>query len=284
MAETHAPYPFKRITVRSRTAGGGTAVTWTFDPIFQDELPYTFTLQGARAAVGDSVGWADIGAGVVNAATLTDPIDRHLGDEQDYHYRIKLVNASGTYYSPNVAARNILEHRDWRFARDIIRKERLRHRYVGQRGWLLSRRREGTRCPLCLDTVGMSDDARCPRCFGTTYDGGYYAPQFAFFLLEPSKSKITTDQVEGTVQAEPQKGNCRMICDPMPASRDIFVDGLTDQRYWLEIVGQPAMVRAFPVVVTVDARPIGLNDIAYDIQVPDTLPDLDRDLLSPVVP
>lgn len=281
MDPQHAPYPFDRVTVRSRISGGGTRISWTFDEMFQDPLPHTFTLQGSRSSVSTAT-WTNIGSAATNTDHLVDGEDRLFADEQDYQYRVKLVTTKGTYYSPGVGADNRLDFRDWRIARDVIRKETLRHdRYTSLPGWLLKRRKEGPKCPLCLDPVGNPDDSRCPRCFGTRYDGGYFAGEFTYLQLEVNADNIDTDPQLGTIQNSNTIENCRMLGDPTPQTRDVFVDGKTDRRYMIETIVSSAVIRSYPVVTTIILRPVGLGDIIYDFETPDDLPESDRDLLTP---
>lgn len=283
MSTERRTFPFYRVKVRSRTSGGGTSVTWEFDPLFQDPLPHVFTLQGARTDA-DAGDYENIGLSVTNTYYLVDPEDRHLGDEQDFHYRVKLVTPNGTYYSAPVDADHRLSFRDWRIARDIIRKEVLRHDlFVSLKGWLLKRRIDGPKCNVCLNSVGACDDSRCPTCYGTRFQGGYFAPDVAFLQLEVANSKIATDLDLATVQESPTIERCRMLGDPEPKSKDVFVDGETDRRYLIDTIQTAAMIRSFPAVTTVLIKPIGLNDIVYDFPVPDVLPETTRDTLTPDV-
>jgi hypothetical protein len=284
MPETHAPYPFKRITARSRISGGGTRISWTMDEYFQDALPHTFTLQVSRSTVSTAT-WENVGLSAVNTDFLIDSEDRYLGMEADYQYRVKVVTPIETYYSPGIRMDHRLEFRDWRHARDMFRKELLRHdKYVSLPGWLLKRRKDGTACPLCLDPAGNPDDSRCPRCFGTRFDGGYFAPERAYLQLEVNARTVDTDDKLATVQETPQIQNCRMLSEPSPQSRDIFVDGVTDRRYHIDTIVSAAMIRSYTIVNIVHVRPMAMGDIVYDYEISDEVIAGDRDTLTPVFP
>lgn len=264
-------------------AGGSVETLWRLDPLFVDPYPHTFTLEGQIAGVASGTDFTAIGSPAENVDRLSESVDRHLGMYQDFAYRVKLVTSVGTYYSRVVHRPDPLSFRDWRIARDIVRKEKLRHQlYTSLRGFLLRRRRGGYRCPRCTEEVdtGPTDD-RCLRCYGTGYDTGYFPPMPADMQLEVHGviGQVDPSKERGAVEDRNIPG-ARMLGDPYPYAQDIFVDGRTNLRYVIERVQESAIVRDYPLITVVVAKVANQGDIVYDIAIP-AMTSIDRDELNP---
>jgi hypothetical protein len=131
---------------------GGTRVMWTLHETFNDPPPWVFQLQVGSTGNQNADDWTDVGLPMENACYAIDPNQRTYGKgDQDTHYRVKLTTSRDIYFSDPEAKSGILQPRDWRLAKEIIRKEKLRHRYANQDGFLLKRRNLGIDCPVCLD-------------------------------------------------------------------------------------------------------------------------------------
>lgn len=72
---------------------------------------------------------------------------------------------------------------------------------------ILKRRRWGTRCTVCFDKkTGRSLRADCDKCYGTTYEGGYWTPFYTRAIRSPGNNSTAltsagkTDLSDGTVK------------------------------------------------------------------------------------
>jgi hypothetical protein len=158
---------FDQVLVRYAVEGG-TRVSWRINRLFADPLPHTFTLEGAYGST-PTADFEPIGLPAHNTYYLLDEDKRVHAMRQDFHYRVRLETSRGEYVSPVTSATSDISFRDWRLARDMIRKERLRHeKYTSIDGYLLKRRRYGTRCTVCTDPYTEEvTDSQCNICRGT---------------------------------------------------------------------------------------------------------------------
>lgn len=271
--------PFLRVFIRYSLSNGGSGTTlvWTFTDDFDDPLPHTFQLQGAAGDPVATSPFSNIGLPVTNTYMLTDPgadERRSLGGDLDFCYRVKMTTPKGTYYSGVVGYTNTLDFRNWRIARDIVRKERLRFdRYTAVPGWLLKRRRSGNICPRCSSSViEAAADSRCTVCWGTGKEGGYYSAIQSFLDVEVSRDEERVDPQSPVGQIRIDAiPNCRMLGDPAPDNGDVFVDMKGGRRFTLRNAVRAAMIANYCVVSTVEAHPIPASDVLYDFPVPETL-------------
>lgn len=137
---------------------------WELTPTFVDAGPLIFTLQVGKTANSDADDWEDVGLPVENQYFAVDDEQRVWGKMNWTFYRVKLETSLGTYYSLPVNGLGTLSKRDWRVAREFVRKEKLWHRlnFGSQEGYLLKRRWTGKKCPTCLDF--QTDEVRNPEC------------------------------------------------------------------------------------------------------------------------
>lgn len=250
---------------------GGTRVMWTLSQAFNDPLPWTFQLQVGRTGDQNADDWEDVGIAVDNTCYAIDPNQQNYSKgEQDAHYRVKLITSVDTYYSEPTAKAGILMPRDWRLAREILRKERLRHRYANQDGYLLKRRITGNNCPVCLDLQTMEvTDPYCPQCWGTGKECGYYYPIACIWAdLSPmTRRRHLDDQAtRGTIQDIVITG--RMLMLPLIEEQDVWVSRKTDDRYYIQSIQNVAEMRGVPLVANVELRPAPYTDVIYRIPIP----------------
>lgn len=250
---------------------GGTRVMWTITPEFSDPLPWVFQLQGGQSGNPDADDWTNIGLPVEDGIYAIDPNQNDFGKEISAHYRVELVTPVATYRSQPTNKEGVLNVRDWRLAREIIRKERLRARYSAQDGFLLKRRVTGTNCARCLDLqTGEITDPECPECWGTGKQCGYFYPMNCIWAdLSPAASTIKLDEqgMRGTIQDMAVKA--RMLMLPVIAEYDVWVSAKTDERYVIRSLGNVAEIRGVPLIVTAELRKLPFTDIVYSIEIPE---------------
>jgi hypothetical protein len=265
------PNPFERATARY-SVNGTTRVDWVMSRLFTDPQPHTFTLQGTHSSTQNS-SFEDIGLPVTNAFYAEDDEKRIFAQTNDFYYRVKLVTPIATYYSETVSAYKNLQFRDWRLARDVIRKETLRHKkYTSLQGFLLKRKRYGLRCTACTDYLTEEvTNSDCTVCKGTGLIQGYFAavPSYMEIALHQQREEMDNAQAVGT-KKDMVFQNCRMLGDPVPDSYDVFVDSGSDRRFIIHEIVSAAEMRGYPVVTTVNVRQANFSDIVYSIPMEGT--------------
>lgn len=262
------PLPFRHLGVKY-SPRGGTEVVWALHRWFSDPLPHTFQLQWARSPQADA-GWSNIGLPASNVDHLVDDEPRNWAANRDVWFRIVLETPAAQYPSSPIQPGNLLQFYPWRLSRDIIRKElMLARQYTGVNCLYLKRRRYGPQCPSCLDpgTQETIND-RCTRCYGTAYDGGYYAPRRDVYVTFGLAAVHETTDMEaaGTVQPEGLEA-CRIIGDPIPDSDDVIVDVPGGRRFYVHKRGRVAEKNGYTLVVELELRPADFSDVIYDFPV-----------------
>ena len=189
-------------------------------------------------------------------------------------YRIVLTTPSGVTISDPVAAMGTLSVRDARIARETLRQEIVRFRHAaGQQGILLKRRITGENCPTCLD-FGTNEvrDPNCPDCFGTGKQCGYFFPVDCIWAdMDPKAYHTELDAGKGRGTIDDIKVRARMINTWLMGEEDVWVNELTDDRYYVHRIQHVAEMRGVPLVAKVELRPAPYTDIIYTIDIPEIL-------------
>jgi hypothetical protein len=235
---------------------------------FIDPGPYTFQLQQGYTGLQDADDWVDIGTPVLNTYYAYDLSQHVWGKDQDTHYRLQLTTPEDVYYSMPAGCDGHLSKRDWLKAREIIRKESLRHRVlVSPEGFLLKARRYGPRCATCGDSYTEEvSNSHCPACYGTGYANGYFEPLPACFAdvgLHDSYPQRAADR--GMVHEHKISG--RFIGDPALYTYDVWVNRSTDERYYLHNVKSISQVRGVPIVFDVELCLAPYTDVVYTVPI-----------------
>jgi len=263
---------FDRVVV-SRVIVGGTVVAWDLLASFADPLPWTFTLQAGTTGNPAATDWAAVGPAVTQAFYAVDPVQRVYGTTDWTYYRVQLVTSLGTYYSDPVNGLGTLPMRDWRLARELVRKERLLARLGFQDGYLLKRKVSGQPCS-CLDP--RTREVLRPghtECYGVGYEGGYYAPMPCVWAgLRPKATRIQLDAGQGRGTVNDVAVAARMLFVPVMIEEDVWVSAKTDDRYFVHEIQNVAEFRGVGVVADVMLRPAQFTHVIYNFPVPAPVP------------
>lgn len=258
--------PFERATVKY-SVDGTTRVEWQLSRLFTDLQPHEFILQGAHSSTQNDA-FEDIGLPAVNTYFAEDDEKRIFAQSQDFYYRVKLTTPLRIYYSETVSAYKNLQYRDWRLSREILRKETLRHdRFTSLKGFLLKRKRYGTRCPICTDYLTEEvTNSDCTNCNGTGLVQGYFAAVPAYMELSLHQQREQLDNVQAVgMQKDMEFKSCRMLGDPIPDSYDVFVDAGSDRRFIIHEIISSAEIRGYPIATMMSVRLANFSDIIYSI-------------------
>jgi len=263
-------WPFKRLMV-DHIFHGTTRVWWELDQHFNFPSPNTYQLQAGYSSHNDGLDWVDIGDPAIDAAFLTDDTVReHASHRILTHYRVVVTTADGVKFVSNPqSCWGVLSSKDWNLAREIVRKEQLRHDQVSQDGYLLRRMRYGVRNTATTDPLtGEVIDSDDLSGFGTAYKVGYHPPvSYAVDVSQQSIQELRGGADIATHSSRPTQVKMRVIAFPDIAKEDVWVDADTDQRWFLHDINVAVAWRGVPLVYDVTARLIAHSDVIYKIPV-----------------
>lgn len=259
---------FERLSV-SYLLRGGTLVSWELTDTFRDPAPLSFQLEVGGTANQDSDDWETIGLPVVDGLYAVDDQQRVYGKTNWTHYRVRLTAPSGEYLSPAIGLLGILDHRDWRLAQEIYRKEELRSRSATQQGYLLKRRITGTACECVDPQLGESRNPECPLCYGTGIRCGYMLPLPCVWADFSPRTHRTAIDAGGRGTTNNVVTRCRMSLLVPVFQNDVWCSRRTDDRYYIHNVQHIAEHRGVPLVGQVEMRLAPVSDPIYNVVIPD---------------
>ncbi len=218
-------WPFRRIAV-DHMVDGPSRVWWSLEETFKEPFPHSAQLQFGYTGLNQAVDWIDVGEPVLDGYYAQDDAKREWGQVIHTHYRIKLTTSKAVHVSQPASCAGELNEKDWCLAREILRKEYLRHKKVSRVGYLLKRIRFGALCTDCRDPL-TSDitDSDCPECNGTGFKVGYHAPvpcQVFDFKTETVHEHVDAT-MRGTIR-EFEPWYARIVAFPMLEAMDVYVD------------------------------------------------------------
>lgn len=276
MATTNPAYSivppvFTRVHVQFR-ASGGARVTWELGRHFNEPRPYEFQLQVSRVGLpheqaGGSTradDWENVGDPVVDNYVAYDPLKRLYGKTAETYYRLRLTTAPGLrFYSNPQNVYGDLDKRDYLVAREILRKELLRHtKQSSVRGHLLKAYRSGPICP-CVDPLTKEiGNSHHDVCYGTGFIGGYFPPLPATYVdVTAEHAREALDAQTGTAKQQAISG--RFLAEPQVYALDVWVAASGDRRYYIHPTKVEAQIRGVPLVVSAELRLAPYTDVLY---------------------
>lgn len=247
---------------------GVTRVWWQLEKLFKEPGPYVFQLQFGRTGLRDATDWVDVGQPVTNGYFALDPAWREGGYTLMTHYRVKLTTPQNVYVSQAANAFGELTERDWLLAREIIRKEQLRHKLASIPGYLIKPMRYGVPCPRCRDQLSSEvTDANCPVCNGTGFEVGYHPAQaMQCWDLSPQNEQSDVGEPKGTTRENPYV-EARVIGFPGLNKDDIWINGSSDERWVVETIQISAAIRGVPIVYQVRMGLVPFSNTIYAVEV-----------------
>lgn len=261
-------YPFRRVSI-DHMVRGVTRVWWQLEPLFREPGPYVFQLQYGYTPIKDAVDWKNVGAPVTNGYFALDPGWREGGTELLTHYRVTLTTPEEIYVSQPANCFGELTERDWLLAREIIRKEQLRHRLVSVPGYLLKQYRYGKPCARCRDELTSEiTNNSCILCNGTGFEVGYHPalPLQCWDLSPETIQERVDNQLKGSTR-ENAYVKARVIGFPALNAHDIWVNGSTDERWLVTVIQVVAAVRNVPLVCEVQMGLVPFNNNIYALEI-----------------
>ena len=261
-------FPFRRVSV-DHMVRGTTRVWWQLEPTFNEPGPYVFQLQLGKTGLRDATDWVNIGVPVVNGYLAYDPAWHESGYDLLSHYRLTLTTPTNTYVSQAASCFGELNEHDWLLAREVVRKEKVRHKLVSVPGYLIKPMRFGKPCPRCRDPLTQEvTDSDCPVCNGTSFEVGYHPPlEMQCWDLSPQTITEHVDtNMRGSTRENPYV-SARVIGFPALNKNDIWVNGTSDERWLVESIQISAAIRNVPVIYQVQMGLMAFNNPVYAIEV-----------------
>jgi hypothetical protein len=261
-------FPFRRVSV-DHMVRGTSRVWWQLEALFNEPGPYVFQLQYGHTGLRDTTDWRNIGAPVTNGYAAYDPEWHAGGYDLLGHYRVKLTTPTNTYISQAANCFGELGERDWLLAREIVRKEDLRHRIASVAGYLIKPYRFGRACQRCRDPLTQEiTDADCPVCNGTGFEVGYHPPlPVQFWDLS---NEIVAEDVDAQLKGSTRENayvTARALGFPALQKNDIWVNGASDERWRVESLQVAAALRGVPLVYEVKMGLVPFNNAIYALEV-----------------
>ena len=207
---------------------------------------------------------------IIDDCCYYDVCKRNWATIIEAYYRVRLVlpSVSGcpVYKSQPARANGLLSRKDWRYARDIIRREYLQQKYDGTEGQLLVRKKFGRACTRCLDwDTREVTDSDCLLCYGTGILGGYY-PAVNYTITTAAnwnRKIIDGDPPRGTASDIVKSG--RAVHYPAIDTRDVWVRSNNGERYIVDSYTVIAQIRSVPLIVQPVIKLAPMTDIVYSI-------------------
>lgn len=248
---------------------GQTAVTWTLDPNFEDQGPYSYYLEVAKS---DALVLPE----EFERLNPDNPVIDHLGYVLDETmrrysfdnrvvYRMVLETPRGTYVSDPEKPNGNLPPHLLRVYREILRKERLRlnPKMGGTDGTLFKRRTFGPKCTEAIDkNTGQVVDYNNSECFGTEYIGGYFAGLHYPMLYTSGESYSAEITQMGT--QEPHTITARSLVYPIPASKDVWYEQDTGRAFYVDKITVTSKFSSKPLSLKIEMKMAAPTDIIYD--------------------
>ncbi len=262
-------WPFQRLLV-DHLFRGTTRIWWTLAANFNDQQPQSFQLQAGYTGNPNALDWVDVGTAAINAYYLDDDTQREeSGKRLLTHYRIVLTTPRGRYVSGAQGLWGTLDTQNWNLAKELVRKERLRHGLVSREGYLLRKMRFGVRNTANTDTLtGEIIDSAHPSSWGTAFKVGYHPP--VNIMADFDNKNIV--EVRGgadltTNNSRPAEFAARIIGFPDVAKEDVWVDASNDERWLIGDIKVTSALRGVPLVYSVSMSLIPFSDVIYRIPV-----------------
>jgi len=259
-------YPFTFLSITPNYVSGH-FVEWQLDHLFSDDEPHEFTVEVSEDSNFSEITYAL--PTVINTYFAVDNTHTKQASTIDFFYRIKLKTPKKIYYSNALSlASGSDTRRNYLLAAEMVRKELLRLRkYTGHAVYLLKRKNFGKKVKESLDPISGIVITNNVSDFGTSFEGGYYAPLKTLMSYEIVKQdRKLSEQGLGTVESSTIV--VRMAGFPIANPEDLLVDSGDFTRYRImdqQIKRLPGTSLCICQKLTIETLPT--SDISYKIPV-----------------
>ena len=243
-----------RLTITRTTALFPTAVfvQWNVEEpseTFSINVERAGSLEGPWDVVGISAGYHYLDAASdLNLFSLS----------RNLYYRISIP---GVATSAAVGVEPGLDTRTRLFKRKILHDEAVGFRHLNGIALLaIKRRRWGERCTYCYDPATKeSTEEHCPKCYGTTYLGGYWAPVGIRGRRDPAPVQA---QMSAHGVTERRATNFTILDYPHLERGDLLVDLRSNDRWIVEMMS-PTEMKGVIVHQKLACSDLSRNSVEY---------------------
>lgn len=258
-------YPFVDLRVIQTYRKYERAIQWKLDPLFRGLAPFRFFVEVSEVPDFSDLLYTLPPTGEFYAVDIAG---KAQGSGIHLYYRVRLETGDDkVYYSPVIIHHAQKEKaRQYFLAREIMRREYVRFKYTGQKGWLLKRKNYGESDPTDLDPITGAPLHENTGSVGTGLVGGYYKPIPITYGREGADSSTElSHEGFGTSSQEVQKH--RIVGFPMVEPYDVLVsDGNERYRYTKTA---PVFMPGTDIVIvqTCDCSLLPPSDPVYSISI-----------------
>lgn len=256
---------------------GPTTVMWRVNAQFAaaNPGPYTFTVHVSKSGADDD--WFVVGQ--TSQPLLQDINQRAFGKGPWPFYRVRVQAGNGVQKdSRKIQAYGGFDVHDRPIVAEILRKEReILASRAGRCGWLFKRKHWGEPCTENIDQdtgdLVPRGDKASDTCFGTGFAGGYHAPLRVPMVpsarAEKQSRRLGIDLTKGHSDLEGSTSYWRTVACPWVETDDVWVDALTDKRYFVGRVFDVDF-RGVPIIHDpVELRLAATDDVIYYLPRPE---------------
>lgn len=170
-----------------------TILYWNVETDLREDLhKFVFLVQISESVIGP---WINVFEDPIYAFGFVDTITQRGMMDKRLYYRIKAIGNNQVFHSNTMC----LEDEQVNYLSAYIAKqERLvLRRYIGRECLLYSRRKFGPRCKYCYSEIDRKvTRSKCPSCYGTTYEGGYFSPIKIHVAFDPTVKQMDKTDYE----------------------------------------------------------------------------------------
>ena len=181
-----------------------TVFYWIAEPDARENLSYFgYIVQVSESPIGP---WANLYDSPIYAFGYVDRITQRDMIDQRLYYRVMAISHrdGSIFYSDGICLYSLDSNRIADYITNI--QQLLLRRAQGHEYLHFSRKKFGARCGACWDDVSRKViRSKCPQCFGTTYDGGYFSPIKISVNVDPQQKQVAKTPY-GEVEANSLSG------------------------------------------------------------------------------
>lgn len=156
----------------------------------------------------------------------------YLSLSRSIYYKVVITDSANTSAEAVRAVAPGLPRKQALLKRKILRDESVALKFNGIEFAVLKRKHWGLRCKACFDLLTKKvTNSKCPVCYGTGFDGGYFSP-----VRIKGRIGVSNVQTQMTPQGNADLNKRRLITLDYPVIDvyDILVDIRQNRRYLVE--------------------------------------------------
>lgn len=179
-----------KLEVREMTYDA-TALYWAVEADFNENIfDFGYFVEISESLQGP---WSKVNEVPIYGYGFIDRVTQRGMIDQRIYYRVRGVHGDREFSSEPICLR---DERNNYISMYIAEQEQMMLEYFnGDECIHLARRKFGKRCQHCYDEIQRKTiRAKCPHCYGTTYEGGFFAPVKIYANFDPRAKAIDKNE------------------------------------------------------------------------------------------